>query len=191
MDPHSEDSIVDEELEPADGSFLDVSLTEVVSTTLSCETCGATFKRKDNLNRHKKKHLAETQYHCSYCNTYYKTDELLQQHKSTKHEVAHLCPTCGKQFKTKKGLKWHTSVAHNDGTPTKSKVHICPFTGCGIKFVSRTKFVDHMNIHTRSKPYICRGCGKAFADRYKKTQHENICTGRKSISCNHCSLPFN
>ena len=40
MEPHSD---VEKELEPADGSFLDVSLTAVVDTSFACGTCGANF----------------------------------------------------------------------------------------------------------------------------------------------------
>ena len=74
MEPGS-DANVEEESEPADGSFLDVSLTEVVETTLSCETCGAAFKRKDNLKRHMEKHSVDFEHHCSYCNFCFNTSQ--------------------------------------------------------------------------------------------------------------------
>ena len=170
------------ENEPADGSFM--------ATTFVCETYGATFKRKENMKRHEKKHSAQQKHHCTYCNRYFETADMFLQHKAEKHSSPNLFSTCRKQFRTKQGLKRH--VAHDAavGTSTKTTVHICPFNGCGMKFVSRTKFMDHMNVHTGAKPYICRGCGKGYSDRYKKKVHEDIYTGKKSASCSHCSLPF-
>ena len=83
----------------------------------------------------------------------------------------------------------------NDATagtciPTKTTINKCPFNGCGLMFVSKTKFMDHMNVYIGPKPFTCRGCGKAYSGRYKKLQQTYVCTRKKSESCHYCSRPL-
>ena len=176
-----------------DASFLEVSMSETASESrLQCAICDKQFNRKDNLKRHSKIHLDTPQFHCTYCNQYFDSNERLQKYRSNKHETHNLCSSCGKTILTRTAVKKHTAIHHQVelGTPTKVVVHTCPYQDCGKKYTQKTKFIDHMNLHTGLKPYNYAHCQKTFSSRYKKNEHEDVCGREVSLSCKECSLPF-
>ena len=190
---NSSDAESDGAVDAVDGSFLDISLNETVaSPSYQCAICETQFTRKDNLKRHLRVHLDTPQHHCMSCNQYFSSNESLMKHDSEKHSSNHLCATCGKTFKTNHTMKRHAAMQHGIlfGTPSKVTIHMCPYQECKKQFDQKTKFVDHLNIHTGIKPYGCGNCDKTFANRYLRNQHATICKGEVSLTCSQCGIPF-
>ena len=50
-----------------------------------CDTCHKKFTRKDNLNRHKKKHTDHAQHQCKECGKVFAKADNLNEHRLTKH----------------------------------------------------------------------------------------------------------
>lgn len=164
----------------------------VSETKLQCPICDKQFKRKDNLQRHSKIHSATPQYHCRHCNQYFSSSESLAKHNAEKHDSPLLCSTCGKTFQSKSAAKRHAALQHQilPDMPSKLTIHECPYQDCSKRFNQKTKYIDHLNIHTGDKPYYCAHCEKRFASRYLKNQHAEICGGKVSLVCPHCGLAY-
>lgn len=73
-----------------------------------CDICGAAFKRKEHLDRHKVGHNADRPFQCQVCFKGFKRNEHL-----TRHQVTHfgnkseICQVCNKAFYRKDHLKKH------------------------------------------------------------------------------------
>ncbi|KAH3861616.1 hypothetical protein DPMN_024549 [Dreissena polymorpha] len=82
----------------ADGSLLDISLEEELSTSerFSCGICEASYARKANLKRHLKTH-EDGCIKCSVCTQFFKTDEDERKHIEVKHSPI-MCESCGNIF---------------------------------------------------------------------------------------------
>ena len=74
-------------------------------------------------------------------------------------------PNCSKQFKTKFALKRH-SLIHS-----QERGHKC--SKCGKLFSLPQYLREHMNTHTKDKPYICGvgGCQEKFRQAGKLSIH--------------------
>ncbi|KAH3859161.1 hypothetical protein DPMN_101877 [Dreissena polymorpha] len=82
----------------ADGSLLDISLEEELSTSerFSCGICEASYARKANLKRHLKTH-EDGCIKCSVCTQFLKNEDDKRKHIEVKHSPI-LCDSCGKIF---------------------------------------------------------------------------------------------
>ena len=145
-----------EELQPLDGSLLDVSMTEEVNTGYECTTCGKKFKHKNNLCRHMHAHQGNT-ICCKSCTQYFKSKAELDAHCAIKHVLV-VCEICGKQYQQKSSLTVHLKM-HNSSEVGQL---ICPFESCRKVFCKRTLYQDHLNIHTGLQPYTCNNCPAKF-----------------------------
>ncbi|XP_013415771.1 zinc finger protein 260 [Lingula anatina] len=139
-----------------------------------CE-CGKQFQSKGALSRHKKIHLDERPFQCSYCKRPFLRKADLQRHERIHTgEKPFQCQICGRGFRLKSHLQLH--VNHHLGT----KNFACQF--CGKRFVQKGQCVSHENTHKEMKPldglptgrlfYLCQFCGKTFACLRSVLWHE-------------------
>ena len=70
-----------------------------------CILCNKSFKRKDNLQRHRSSiHHRKTEVACSKCDKKFARKDNLKKHK----KICCLCRQCYKNFETAKELKEHS-----------------------------------------------------------------------------------
>lgn len=181
-----------EEVNPVDGSFLDVSVVEEVETTTNefqCDTCQKVFKRKQHLARHLKSHDPNCNIRCSDCNVYFKSQESLEEHNSKKHSNM-VCDTCGVVFKRRRDMIKHQQIHGGGGPQADESVKRCPYKDCNKVFNRLFKYQYHINKHTKSKPYECNTCKKVFCSKYVRNDHQKVCSQSRKITCNICNKEF-
>ena len=66
----------------------------------TCEICGASFRLKEHLKRHRYKHTEEKPFECKLCFQKYKSKDYVSIHIKTVHtnERPNESPVCGKTF---------------------------------------------------------------------------------------------
>ncbi|KAL8159864.1 hypothetical protein V2J09_001401 [Rumex salicifolius] len=88
---------------------------------------------------------------------------------------------CRKHFKTKAELLLH-------------KQNRCSHEGCGKKFPSHSKFLNHLNSHDKEQSFECtwKGCKMAFNSESAKTEHMQTHMGARPYQCEFegCGLAF-
>jgi uncharacterized Zn-finger protein len=73
-----------------------------------CKVCNKSFKYKNNLVQHMKKHDASSQFKCSYCGKVcYRQDHLDSHLRIHTGEKPFKCPLCDKAFSYKQGMVAH------------------------------------------------------------------------------------
>lgn len=136
--------------------------------------------------RHLKLHLSNM-YSCSNCNRNFSSEQEKIEHIKEKHPKK-MCETCGKQFARVRELNTHLKM-HDD---TFVPQFVCKFDGCRKSFETRTRYEDHLNIHTGAMPFKCPNCSKPFRCRYARNFHHKVCTGKyNAVMCNECGQTFN
>ena len=112
------------------------------------------------------------------------------------HEKVHQCVTCGKIFLLKCDLQKHLQCHAVEKKPyactirTKTfsqsgdlkedilaheKVYNCSI--CCLTFKEQTHLYDHMDYHTKSKPFLCYFCNTGF-----QFDHSISCSCQKSFT---------
>ena len=147
------------------------------------------YKTKDSLRKHTKKHSSDS-FECSRCTQFFKTQEDLNAHLESKHSRNHLCVSCGKSYMTKSTLSVHVERKHPHMEGTRRHALVCPYDTCCKTFYQKTKYQDHLNVHSGATPYSCTECSRKFHDRYAKTAHENVCAKTSPWTCEICKIDF-
>ena len=182
-------SYVGEANEALDGSMLDVSITEEVTTQKtptrrSCSECGKTFTTKAHLTRHLKSHVPNS-IRCTGCHLYFQTEQEKNTHIQNKHSN-NIWHVCGKGYKRPSDLNVHLR-SHEENVTAKFS---CPFEGCTKTFLKLTFYQDHLNNHTGQDPYECQSCTVKFKSRYERNSHYQQCAGLRDIRCDICNQTF-
>ena len=90
-----------------------------------CETCGKTFDRSDNLNRHRRVHNGEKPFECSRCEKRFADKSALNRHLKAhdKHVAEHTftCGTCGQMFHNCVPYNAHIRAAHSTAQPARKR----------------------------------------------------------------------
>ena len=75
--------------------------------TFNCETCGKTFKKRSDKNRHMQIHKG-IKFPCKMCNKSFSRKDNLVAHISAVHDEDKIsCPKCGIKFSKKSNLSRH------------------------------------------------------------------------------------
>jgi len=164
-----------------------------------CPTCGLTFRYKETLNAHLRKHLG-TKFCCPICGKEYLYKKDLNDHKKTHlltndggEKVSSLeCSMCGAgNFRSKVSLREHQEAEH----PTQPAK--CP--ECGKVLKNATCLKAHMKSHHNNaaanqqvqKPTNrCGECGKLFKRKQDLKSHMRVHTGEKPYDCKVCGKAF-
>ncbi|KPJ15702.1 Zinc finger protein 250 [Papilio machaon] len=149
----------------------------------TCETCGNSFFRKNDIITHMRVHSGERPYVCPFCSQRFRQAASLIRHKRTHTgEKPYSCPICDKKFGDKNLVRKHQSV-HSD--ERNFSCHLC--NKC---MKSKTALNAHLNLHTNEKQNICSFCGMAFAMKGNLQTHIRRVHSEKSGQCNICLKTF-
>ncbi|XP_078739293.1 uncharacterized protein LOC144952680 isoform X2 [Lampetra fluviatilis] len=153
------------------------------AATHGCGECGQSFTRRDFLEKHTARHLAERlSAERRAAEATGGGGEALglpfapppSLHGFGNHTRPHMseklyaCSVCGRAFTRSSTLRLH------ERRHTGEKPHRCDL--CGHAFLRAVQLRIHLRTHTGEKPYCCGECGQAFAHRhsFKRHQHKHM-----------------
>uniref|UniRef100_A0A914Z534 C2H2-type domain-containing protein n=1 Tax=Panagrolaimus superbus TaxID=310955 RepID=A0A914Z534_9BILA len=70
----------------------------------------------------------------------------------------------------------------------KAQTYVCEY--CNKELRYKSKYLEHLRIHTGERPFICSFCSASFTQNGALKQHERIHTGDKPHYCLHCNKSF-
>lgn len=166
-----------------------------------CRLCGKHFLNSQNRNHHERSHMDKRPNKCPYC-PHRSSTKTAMTHHIMLHEdtLPFLCTICGKRFTYITKLNYHVRDQHPSESELQAATYPCRVCGirfsrpydlkrhrpthhvkelvfltcdiCKRQFSSRKLLVQHMRIHTGTKPYKCRYCEMTFAQAAGKRGHE-------------------
>nr|XP_023665836.1 zinc finger protein 142 isoform X1 [Paramormyrops kingsleyae] len=141
-------------------------------------TCGAFFGSREDMEAHRRTHLA---FHCPHCNFSSSNKSSFQRHKRQGHAgPAELrCAFC--PFTTFNPVEFSE---HMGRLHANEKTHRCP----QCEFVTAHKRVlgRHMLLHTGEKPHKCKLCDFRCRDETYLSKHMLTHSSDKNHMCSEC-----
>ena len=160
--------------------------THLETKPFTCNVCSRGFIRKADLDRHKIIHTDNYSPHrCAQCGAVFASEANLSKHMHKHDRLTLSCDKCGQQFARPATLEKHVLVCQ-----TETSCEIC---GKVFKCLSKnvkSRYQEHMFIHTGEKPYKCQFCDRGFRDRSTRRKHERTHTGEKPYPCTVCDRAF-
>ena len=135
----------------------------------NCDICADTFKRKQDLEKHKIVHNTTLKYCCDLCGRKFKRHSDLKQHVNNYHnkntfstaQYQHKCAYCGKSYQSEADLQKHNAV-------------------CLTVYYNRSLYNRHDNdlsteISTEDMlSYYCKICNESFSSEKGLKQHQSM-----------------
>lgn len=155
-----------------------------------CDICNTGFKRKSNLLTHRANHGGITQ-DCSYCNKTYKSKESLRlhirkHHRGLPYEIADgplSCTVCKEVFQDLDILKNHAKIHAKE----KAKYYTCG--DCGKSVQHKYNFLRHLTVHKKNTSFECETCSKKFKRKDEIIKHLRIHSkNRPLFECEVCGV---
>lgn len=138
----------------------------------TCDICGKVFSRRDNMERHRTRHLHREVYRCETCGRDFSQKSYLKLHRRLHTgERPFGCNVCGRAFSRNDHLVIH--IRGHQGI----KMFNCNV--CNKSFARRSYLTVHQRIHSNTRPYRCHICGCAFYRgdhlvRHRVKQHGEV-----------------
>ncbi|CAI9732998.1 zinc finger protein 470 [Octopus vulgaris] len=121
----------------------------------TCDLCGKMFSRRDNMERHRIRHLRREVFKCETCGRDFSQKSYLKLHRRLHTgEKPFGCNLCGRAFSRNDHLVIH--IRGHQGI----KMFNCQI--CHKSYAHRSYLTVHQRIHTNTRPYKCHVCGCAF-----------------------------
>ena len=134
----------------------------------TCTTCGKTFTRKYNLQRHVLLHKPKFE-DCPICQKLFWNKNMMMHHAKRVHDESTrncLYKNCQKTFKSATGLKDHVIKIHE-----KKKLKF-KCTECEKSFTHQHLLERHIVSHSGICNYECKMCSKKFKYRHNLKEHQ-------------------
>lgn len=177
-----------------------------LSTRHTCEICGKSFLKKQNLNEHLEKHWKKDKnislsqvFTCPVCNYDLPTFRMLKHHMIGIHQLdrqdplimkqkpLYECNECQEKFKHQMSLKAHKEKVHEG----KVILRIFQCDMCKAEFRAKQMLINHIkNKHSDEKQYKCEQCNIRFTDIKTLYHHMLLHTGNKPFTCEYCNMNF-
>uniref|UniRef100_A0A0R3T4A8 Protein krueppel n=1 Tax=Rodentolepis nana TaxID=102285 RepID=A0A0R3T4A8_RODNA len=152
----------------------------------TCDVCRKTFKCKEKLNVHKRRHSDKKPFVCEACGKRFLTKAELNTHKAVhSDEKPYNCRICGRKFKTKSLINSHLRT-HSEERPFE-----CGY--CKRGFKRKDALNVHMRTHSGERPYKCCECNKQFLTKQNMQTHlyyKNLTDLKGHMSCQTRDQPF-
>ncbi|KAF7662371.1 hypothetical protein LDENG_00237290 [Lucifuga dentata] len=148
-----------------------------------CRHCGVTFKDKEVLEEHMKRHVKEKRFSCPDCGKRFINESYVQVHQRIHTgEKPFLCSQCGKGFFTASSLKLH-EMQHSGERPFSCEI-------CGKTFRMNSYLTAHYQTHLKERPFCCSICGKGYSRAEELKVHTRLHTGERPYQCGECGKSF-
>jgi KRAB domain-containing zinc finger protein len=181
-----------------------------------CSLCDKSFKQKDSLNCHIKRHgVVEKKFQCDVCHkTFAKQAECMTHSAIHSEKRSFKCEFggCDKAFKISQSLRVHKVThsglkpyqcqicenwfsakkglkSHIQGVHKKEKSHAC--SQCDKSFFKSWDLKLHLNVHNEEKPYKCMECEVSLRSSASLIVHMRGHSGEKPFHCETCGKDFN
>ncbi|XP_063603895.1 uncharacterized protein LOC134779658 [Penaeus indicus] len=160
--------------------LLDHRLTHQETKTHKCPHCPFSSHKKFNLTEHMALHSKSRKYKCKTCGDTFSRLQILKVHE-TKHtdERPFLCETCGWSGKTKNALIVHTKIHTGE-------LLRCQFQDCSYTTAKKSHLKEHMQGHSKSRPFVCNTCGRNFITNSHLRRHMKLHLPEKPFKCPQC-----
>ncbi|KAJ8050668.1 hypothetical protein HOLleu_03959 [Holothuria leucospilota] len=147
-----------------------------------CSVCHRTFSSQEEVDRHKRIHLAHPRQGCVYCGKQFTLIRSLLGHERSCPSKSFHCEICDFSTKLKYTLIVH--MRHHTG----EKPYLCQY--CGKKWPSRSCLSTHEKTHSDQRPHKCQVCEKTYRRSSHLRRHEKLHSGEKSYKCQFCNESF-
>lgn len=154
----------------------------------SCDECGALFKARTYMMRHKQTHRG-IRFTCDICGKDFGNRLNIHNHMKT-HVLSGrpICHLCGKTVSNPGMLKLHMLYSH--GGEKNFKCHICEKA-----FFTKGRLKQHIEATHGERPWVCEICSRNFSKRYKlgehmKQTHKISLLPPKKFVCTLCGINF-
>ncbi|XP_022920222.1 zinc finger protein 883-like [Onthophagus taurus] len=77
----------------------------------------------------------------------------------------------------------------NDKSEAQVTSKLLPCTQCEKKF-TKSKLLEHIRVHTREQPFVCKICNMSFSIKSNLKRHMMIHTGERPFFCDVCGKGF-
>ena len=152
-----------------------------VHTECSCDECGKVFKKRKNLNDHKRATHKEVELSpCEFCSKQFKSGLLKLHIRNVHSKQTSACNECGKIYPGVQRLQDHVRTVHNN------MELFCDL--CGKTF----KCKSYLAIHTRryhnavDENLSCDHCEKVFKNKNEHYLHNYAVHTVENIPCSIC-----
>lgn len=151
-----------------------------------CKFCNKGFARKNNMERHVRRHTGERPFGCPECGSRFSHKSTLLGHLNLHTgDRPYICDMCQKTFRQRSSYTTHRKIH------TTERIHACE--DCGKQFIQKNSLKLHLLVHSGEKPFVCKHCDKTFTHSSLLKQHSEIHkedSERKIYICNVCDKKF-